>query len=118
MLFGAYEGSSPNPPLNGLRGQLVDIFHNLMWLRQLPAEARLPDRSAENAAVRRSFPDYYYDLSRKHTAHLEMPHWLEPVVDGETVAEAYARLIAGALGILSGIPLTRPIIAWLLRGRR
>lgn len=110
VLFGAYEGSSPNPPLNGLRGQLVDIFHNLMWLRQLPAEALLPDRSAENAALRRRFPDYYYDLSRKHTAHLEMPHWLEPVVKGETVAEAYARLIAGALGILSGVPLTRPII--------
>jgi GT2 family glycosyltransferase len=111
VLMGVYEGSSPNPPLNGLRGQLVDIFHNLLWLQKLPAEAALPDRSTENAALRSLYPDYYYDLSRKHTAHLEMPHWLEPVGDGETVAEAYTRFCSAAIGILSGAPLTRPLIA-------
>lgn len=111
VIIGAYEGSSPNPPLNGLRGQLVDLFHNLVWLQGLPAQAILPDRSSENAALRTRFPDYYYDLSRKHTAHLEMPHWLEPIAEGETVGEAYARLLASALGILNGDPLTRPIIA-------
>jgi len=113
VLLGAYEGSSPNPPLNGLRVHLVDLLHNLHWLRGLPPAALLPDRSAENAALRTRFPDYYYDLSRKHTGHLEMPHWLEPVVEGETVAQAHARLLSGALGILSGAPLTRPIVATL-----
>lgn len=111
VLIGAYEGSSPNPPLNGLRVHLVDLLHNLHWLRNLPDELALPDRTAENAALRERFPDYYYDLSRKHTGHLEMPHWLEPVVPGETVREAYSRLMNGAVGLLNGNPLTRPIIA-------
>jgi hypothetical protein len=110
VLLGAYEGASPNPPLNGLRGQLVDLFHNLLWLQGLPPDAVLPDRSRENASVRSRFPDYYYDLSRKHTAHLELPLWIEPIVDGETVAEAYTRLVAEAEGILSGAALTRPIV--------
>lgn len=110
VLIGACEGSSPNPPLNGLRVQLVDLIHNLHWLRNLPEEMVLPDRTAENAALRARFPDYYYDLSRKHTGHLEMPHWLEPAACVETVSEAYARLLNGALGILNGNPLTRPII--------
>lgn len=111
VLIGAYEGSSPNPPLNGLRVQLVDLLHNLHWLRGLPGNMALPDLTAENAALRARHPDYYYDLSRKHTAHLELPHWLEPAAPGETVREAYSRLLNGAVGLLNGYPLTRPIIA-------
>ena len=111
VLIGAYEGSSPNPPLNGLRVHLVDLLHNLHWLRNLPEGMVLPDRTAENDGLRAEFPDYYYDLSRKHTGHLEMPHWLEPAAPGETVREAYARLLNGAVGLLNGDPLTRPIIA-------
>jgi hypothetical protein len=111
VLIGAYEGSSPNPPLNGLRVHLVDLLHNLHWLRNLPERMVLPDRTAENDSLRARFPDYYYDLSRKHTGHLEMPHWLEPAAPGETVREAYARLLNGAIGLLNGDPLTRPIIA-------
>jgi hypothetical protein len=111
VLIGAYEGSSPNPPLNGLRVHLVDLLHNLHWLRNLPEDMALPDRTPENAALRARYPDYYYDLSRKHTGHLEMPHWIEPAVPGETVREGYSRLLNGAVGLLNGDPLTRPIIA-------
>ena len=110
VLIGTYEGSSPNPPLNGLRVHLVDLLHNLHWLRNLPEKMVLPDRTTENAALRARFPDYYYDLSRKHTGHLEMPHWLEPAFPGETVREAYSRLLNGTVGLLNGDPLTRPII--------
>lgn len=110
VLIGAHEGSSPNPPLYGLRVHLVDLLHNLHWLRSLPERMVLPDRTAENARLRARFSDYYYDLSRKHTGHLEMPHWLEPAVPGETVREAYSRLLHGAVGLLNGDPLTRPII--------
>lgn len=111
VLIGSYEGSSPNPPLNGLRVQLVDIFCNLLWLQGLPDEAALPDRSAENTSSRARFSDYYYDLSRRHTAHLEIPHWVEPIVESETVAEARGRLLAGALGILTGQPITRGLVS-------
>ena len=109
-LIGQYEGSSPNPPLNGLRVQLVDLLHNLVWLKALDPDVLLPDRSAENSALRARYPDYYYDLSRMHTGHLELPYWLEPAFEGETVGQAHSRLIAGSVGILSGAPLTRPLV--------
>lgn len=114
-LIGGHEGSSPNPPLNGIRVQLVDIWHNLMWLLHMDGSSLLPNRSAENRAHRLRYPDYYYDLSRKHTGHLESPQWLEPAFPGETVTQAHARLVNGALGILSGTPLTRPVIVEMPR---
>jgi len=109
ILIGSYEGSSPNPPINGLRVHLVDLLHNLIWLQKLPENSILPDRSTENNQQRKLYPDYYYDLSRKHCAHQEFPHWLEPVFAGETVREASARLLHFAPLIVSGYPLTRPI---------
>lgn len=109
IVIGQYEGASPNPPLNGLRGQLVDLLHNIRWLDELPSYIELPDRSQENKVLREQYPDYYYDLSRKHTAHLETPFWLEPAYKGETVSEARARLIACSPLLVSGFPLTRGI---------
>lgn len=113
IVIGAYEGASPNPPLNGLRVQLMDLAHNFQWLANLPAESVLPDRSIENKERRYQYPDYYYDLSRKHYGHLESPLWLEPAYPHETVAEAKARLIASAIGIVNGDPITRGIFAQL-----
>jgi hypothetical protein len=110
VLIGQYEGSSPNPPINGVRVQLVDMYHNLLWLKCLAPETLLPDRSAENSELREQYPDYYYDLSRKHAGHLEKPYWIEPVTNTETVREAYARLLSDAIAMLSGFPLTRPIV--------
>lgn len=110
-LIGHYEWASPNPPLNGVRGQLVDLYHNLAWLQTLDSTLPLPDRSSENQDFREKYPDYYYDLSRKHTGHLETPYWLEPAFDGESVRQAYDRLLSRALSILSGAPVTRPLVA-------
>ena len=110
VLIGQYEGASPNPSLNGMRTQLQDLLHNLRWLNQLPDNNELPDRSDINTVLRQEYPDYYYDLSRKHTAHLEVPFWLEPAYKGETVAEARARLVACAPLLVTGFPLTRSII--------
>ncbi len=109
VLLGHYEGASPNPPLNGLRVQLVDILHNYNWLKNLPRNSVLPERSEENEELRKIHPDYYYDLSRKHSGHLETPHWIEPVYEGETVGEASSRLQTEAILTLSGYPLTRSI---------
>ena len=110
-LIGHYEGSSPNPPLNGVRVQLVDLYHNLAWLQTLDSARPLPDRSLENQALREKYPDYYYDLSRKHTGHLETPYWLEPAFEGESVRQGYDRLVSNALTILSGAPVTRALVA-------
>lgn len=111
VLLGALEGASPNPPLHGIQGQLFDLVHNLSWLRGLPASSLLPDRTRENAAMRARFPDYYYDLSRRHSEHLRTVFWLEPDSARETVSAAYKRLVKGAPHIVSGRPLTRRLVA-------
>ena len=111
VVLGAYEGSSPNPPLNGLRVQLVDLVHNLNWLNGLEPDELLPDRSNENKLARLDCPDYYYDLSRKHTSHLEKPHWVEEIVEHETVMKARNRLLEGANSLILGHPITRPLVA-------
>lgn len=110
VVIGQYEGSSPNPPINGMRCQLVDLVHNLRWLDSFSGEAELPDRSDENNQVRHQYSDYYYDLSRKHTGHLETPLWLEPAYLGESVKDARARLIKNASLIVTGFPLTRKLV--------
>lgn len=110
VLIGACEGVSPNPPLHGVQCRLFDLLKNLAWLQGLPASAALPDRSVENAAQRARFPDYYYDLSRRHTEHLDVPHWVEPAIEGESVSAARSRLIVEAHGILRGAPFTRPLL--------
>jgi glycosyltransferase involved in cell wall biosynthesis len=109
VLFGAYEGSSPNPPMNGFRVQLVDLVHNLDWLTKIDSTQLMPSRVDENYKKRRFSPDYYYDLSRKHTNHLEDPHWLEPVTTNETIEDALIRLLQGANHLSSGHPTTRKL---------
>ena len=110
VILGAYEGASPNPPINGLRVALVDLVHNLYWLNNISHEQQLPDRRIENILARTNCPDYYYDLSRKHTSHLEQPHWIEKIIHGETVLQAKNRLLQGSVGLISGNPLTRPLV--------
>ena len=110
VLIGSYEGASPNPPINGMRVNLVDLLHNLHWLQRLPRNSVLPDRSAENRVIRSKYTDYYYDLSRKHTAHLEYPHWLEPIFPGETVREAQSRLVRASRNLMHGASITRPVL--------
>jgi hypothetical protein len=109
ILIGALEDGSPNPPLCGMWVQLWDLYQNLLWLRSLDSDSLLPDRSEENRDLRRRYPDYYYDLSRKHSGHLEAVYWVEPAEPGETVGQTVHRVASGAIGILNGIPLTRPV---------
>ena len=109
VVIGTYDGSSPNPPINALRTKLVDFVHNFSWLNALPPEAILPRRTEENQEFKDECSDYYYDLSRKHTNHLERPVWLEPQYDGETVKEAKTRLLLEMNGVLAGHPITRPV---------
>lgn len=110
ILIGQYENSSPNPPINGIRVQLVDFLSNLKWLCSRPDNELLPNYSSENKAFRKKYPDYYYDLSRKHKGHLEHPCWLTPQQPSETISSALNRMLDNACSIFFGNPLTRPLI--------
>jgi 2-polyprenyl-3-methyl-5-hydroxy-6-metoxy-1,4-benzoquinol methylase/glycosyltransferase involved in cell wall biosynthesis len=110
IAIGNYTGAAPLPALSTLRVQMVDLLANLRWLATLPPEARLPDRSAFNAAARADRRDFYYDLSHKETDRLETPFWLEQAHETETVHAAFERLCTNLERILDGQQLFRPLV--------
>jgi asparagine synthase (glutamine-hydrolysing) len=110
IVIGKYEYSSPNPPINAIRTQLVDFWYNLCWLLNQKPNENLPDISDENITLIKKYPDYYYDLSRKHSGHLEHPFWIKPNSETETVEEAIKRLCKDVFQIFGGTPLTRPLV--------
>lgn len=109
IVLGKYEYASPNPPINGARVQLVDFWHNLNWLLSQGLEEKIDDFTHENDLLIQQYPDYYYDLSRKHYGQLEHPFWLKPLSEIETAGEAIDRLCTGFGQIFGGTPLTRPL---------
>lgn len=111
VILGKFTHSSPNPPINGARSQLVDIWHNLKWLLGQDGHKTLVDISQENDFLIEKYPDYYYDLSRKHSAHLEQPFWIKPKFAQQKVVEAIDELCKSAIQIFAGTPVTRPLVA-------
>ena len=111
ILIGGFEYSSPNPPINGIRVQLTDLLANLQWITTNNNAKPLEDLSQENLAFITKYPDYYYDLSRKHRGHLEHPYWISPIEKNETYGSVMNRMLDNAWKIFFGNPLTRPIIA-------
>ncbi|MBU1239997.1 glycosyltransferase [Myxococcota bacterium] len=109
IVLGADTDSPPLPFSSAIRTQMVDLYHNLYWLSKLDPTSPLPDRSIENAAARAKWRDYYYDLSRLETDHLEAPFWIVPDRDGETVREAVTRICSRLDRILAGEQVFRPL---------
>ena len=109
IAVGAYTGAPPLPFAATVRVQLVDLAASLHWLAAQDPRAALPDRGAENAALRCGRRDYYYDLSRKETDRLESPFWITPAFPGERVGEAFVRMAGEAGRILAGEQVFRPL---------
>lgn len=110
VVLGSVTGDPPVPPGSSVRIQLVDLYHNLGWLLRLDPESELVDRSADNRHARAAARDFYYDLSRRDTHHLEWPFWLIPDHSGERVGSAIARMIKALPRILAGQSLFRPLV--------
>ena len=109
IAIGAYTGAPPLPFAATVRVQLVDLVASLQWLAAQDPSAVLPDRSADNAALRSGRRDYYYDLSRSETDRLETPFWVSPAFPGERVDEAFVRVACAAERILAGEQVFRPL---------
>ena len=110
VVLGTVSGDPPVPPGSSVRTQLVDLYHNLAWLLNLPPESLLPDRSVGNRDARATARDFYYDLSRRDTHHLEWPFWLTPSDADESVQEAMTRMLAALPRILAGQAVFRPVV--------
>jgi glycosyltransferase involved in cell wall biosynthesis/SAM-dependent methyltransferase len=109
VVLGVDTGAAPLPAAATLRTQLVDLAANLAAMRALGPDAVWPDRTAENVEHARAAPDYYYDLARPHTWHLELPFWFRPEGSETRVRDAFVQLCARAPRMLAGEQLFRPL---------
>lgn len=110
VAIGTCTEAPPLPFASSVRTQLVDAWHNLELLAALAPDEPFPSLLPENMATRRRFSDYYYDLSRRETDHLETPFWYVPS-EADRSARAVLAEIAGRLPrILAGEEVFRPLV--------
>ena len=111
-VLGQYEGDSPNAAFSGLLYELLDLKANIQWLRRLPADMQLPDRSAENEAWMAAYPDnYHYALSLDPKPRTHHVAWLEPDHSKETAQQAYNRLLNTLSCLTTGNSIFRQLRA-------
>jgi hypothetical protein len=109
VAIGPVFGAPPLPARSMARVNLEDIWRHLEMISKLSPDAVWPDRSPDNARVRRALPEYYHDLSRAHEDAGAHPMWMEREHAHETAASVLARLCEGLGGLLEGSPVTRGI---------
>ena len=110
-VLGEVVGDPPLPFLSCIRTQLVDLHHNLGQLAALEPEEKYPDRTGENRLARLSRRDYYYDLSRTETDHLESPFWYEASENGMQVKQVLVEMVRRLPEMLSGSQIFRPLVS-------
>ena len=110
VVIGEVTGEPPLPFLSSVRIQLVDLVHNLYQLAALSPHDLYPNRGDENRSIRLTHRDYYYDLSRSETDHLESPFWYEASDSGLSTAEVFAEMVSRLPEILSGRQVFRPLV--------
>lgn len=110
VAIGTVSDAPPLPFASCIRTQLVDAYHNLEWLAALDPDEPLPDRSSENMKLRARCEDYYYDLSRRETDHLESPFWLTPPAARASARDTFLASIVRVPRILAGEQVFRPLV--------
>jgi glycosyltransferase involved in cell wall biosynthesis/ubiquinone/menaquinone biosynthesis C-methylase UbiE len=107
IAVGKITGDAPLPAQSTLRVQLLDIFNTLKEQERVItcdsatiAHPVSQDRHSI-AELSATFPDYYYDYSGAHTAHLELP----------VFSARGAEIIRDIPAIGYGKNLTRPVTA-------
>ena len=103
-------GDPPLPALSCVRGQLVDLYHNLQRLATMSPDTSFPNLREENALARLENPEYYYDLSSNGTSHLELPFWYQPAEESLPAGHVYRELVTRLPAILSGVQVFRPML--------
>src|SRR5690606_30346078 len=109
VVLGVDTGAAPLPAAATLRTQLVDLAANLAAMRALGPDVVWMDGIAENVDHARAAPDYYHDLSRSHTWHLELPFWFRSDGADARVCDAFVQLCARAPRIIAGEQVFRPL---------
>jgi len=110
VAIGTVSDAPPVPFASCIRVQLVDAYHNLAAMAALDPDDPWPDGQVHNMRLRAASDDYYYDLSRRDTDHLEMPFRFVPSTPGMTVREAFCEMVTNLPRMFAGEQVFRPII--------
>ena len=110
IAIGTCTEAPPLPFVSCVRTQLVDAWHNLELLAALRPDEHFPELLAENMATRARFSDYYYDLSRRETDHLETPFWFVPEAGDGTAGDVLSEMVGRLPRILAGEEVFRPLV--------
>jgi GTP cyclohydrolase II len=110
VLIGSIEGDSPNSAFSGINVQLSDLIFNLTYLNSLDDNSLFLNNNNHNKNLRKKYFDYYYDLSSKHTGHLNENFYIEPLNSKEKVIDVRNRILSNLGNIISGKNIFRPIV--------
>lgn len=110
VAIGTVTDAPPVPFASCIRTQMVDAYHNLESMAAQRPDARWPDRQEANVQMRARCEDYYYDLSRRDTDHLETPFWYVPKAPDTSVRDAFREMVSRLPRILAGEQVFRPLV--------
>lgn len=110
VIIGSIDGDSPNASFSGINVQLRDLVFNLKYLDSLNDNDIFPNFGHHNSVLREKYPDYYYDLSSKHSKHLLTSFYITSNKTNEKVYEVRDRIFSNLNYILVGKNLFRSII--------
>ena len=110
VVLGTVTGAPPLPFASCIRTQLVDLYHNLERLSISNPLSEIEDLEFENIVSRMKYHDYYYDLSRSSTNHLEIPFWFNNL-STKTAESLFIDIVNKIEKIFCGEQIFRPILA-------
>ena len=116
VVIGSVYGEPPLPFISTIRVQLLDLLYNLQRVNSLVQQnsscldAPYRFNFAHNQKCRERYEDFYYDLSRVDTGHLEVPFWYEPNQAGLSVAGAFSEMISRLDGLFAGRQVFRNLL--------
>ena len=115
IIVGSVCGEPPLPFASTVRLQLLDLFYNLkrMSNQALARVSVIFDPYVydleHNQRLRNKYGDFYYDLSRVDTGHLETPFWYEPLELNVSFGGAFQEMVERLSGIFAGRQVFRTI---------
>ena len=116
VVIGSVCGEPPLPFASTIRVQLLDLFYNLCRFdglaRDSPEKLEAPYEFdyGHNQRLRRKYTDFYYDLSRVDSGHLETPFWYEPKDAKITFGEAFKEMVNRLEQLFAGQQVFRQLL--------
>ncbi|XXY48849.1 glycosyltransferase [Sorangium sp. So ce269] len=109
VLIGGVTGAPPIPAGAALRTQLVDLQSFLWGAARHASDEPPPEAEPVNRRFREGRRDYYHDLARRETGHLETPFL--PEATAPDLASSVAHVLGRSERILAGEQLFRALPA-------